>query len=64
MKTQMEYPTAEQINEAIETISKQSTAPDKDTPDWMKRDIRNGIEWALRYLKQHNIQQPPYVKEC
>ena len=46
-------PSTEEIQSAIKEISKKSTAPDKQTPDWMQNDIENGINWVLDYLKQN-----------
>jgi hypothetical protein len=42
-------PTEEEIKADCKEIAKESTAPDKDTPDWMLRDIRNG---HLKCLKR------------
>lgn len=39
--------TNEQIEIEIKILSKQSTAPDKETPDWMESDIRRGIKRGL-----------------
>lgn len=43
-------PTLEEVRSAITEIGKKSTAPDKDTPNWMEKDIENGITWALNYV--------------
>jgi hypothetical protein len=43
-------PTLEEVKIAIKEISKKSTAPDKETPHWMEKDIENGINWALNYV--------------
>ena len=43
-------PTLGEVSAAITEISKKSTAPDKETPDWMENDIKNGINWALNYV--------------
>jgi hypothetical protein len=40
-------PSAEQIDAAIKELGKQSTAPDKETPDWLEADIRRGMLWML-----------------
>lgn len=59
MKTAEEIlPTLEEVKQAIKEIAKKSTAPDKETPDWMERDIQNGINWALNYVTQKLSQQP------
>ena len=43
-------PTLEEVRAAIKEIGKKSTAPDKETPKWMEKDIENGINWALNYI--------------
>lgn len=43
-------PTFEEVKAAIKEIGKKSTAPDKETPNWMEKDIENGINWALNYV--------------
>ena len=45
-------PTIEEVNNAIKEIGKKSTAPDKETPNWMEADIKNGINWALNYVTE------------
>ena len=35
----------EQIEKAVKQLAKESTAPDKDTPDWLEADIRRGMKW-------------------
>lgn len=40
-------PSAEEIDAAIKELGKQSTAPDKETPDWLEADIRRGMLWML-----------------
>lgn len=48
----MNIPTKAEMEAAIEELAKESTAPDKDTPDWIKTDIRRGMMWMLgRILK-------------
>lgn len=46
----MNFPTNEEIEQAVKELAKQSTAPDSETPDWMEADIRRGIMWALKRL--------------
>lgn len=36
-------PSDEEIEKEVEILAKESTAPDKETPDWMKADIRRGM---------------------
>lgn len=43
-------PTLEEVRAAIKEIGKKSTAPDRETPNWMEKDIENGINWALNYV--------------
>lgn len=50
MTTYNEELTEKIIEEAIIELGKKSTAPDKETPDWMKSDIRRGIYWVLTKL--------------
>jgi hypothetical protein len=38
-------PTDEEIEEIAKMLSKESTAPDKDTPDWMIADIKRGLKY-------------------
>lgn len=38
-------PTEEEVRTAVKALGKKSTAPDRDTPNWMERDIENGINW-------------------
>lgn len=47
----VQEPTEEEIESAVNELAKESTAPDKDTPDWMKADIRRGFKKALELLK-------------
>jgi len=35
---------------AIKELAKQSTAPDKDTPDWLESDIKRGAKWMYTRL--------------
>lgn len=35
---------------AINELAKESTAPDKDTPDWMENDIKRGMQWMHKKL--------------
>jgi len=46
----VEMPTEEETEEAIKELGKESTAPDKETPDWMLSDIRRGINWLKNKL--------------
>lgn len=43
MKTKSHNITDDEIESHVDRLSKESTAPDKETPDWMKADIRRGI---------------------
>lgn len=51
---QLNLPSMGEVSDAIEMLAKKSTAPDAETPDWIKADIRNGINWALNYVTKHN----------
>ncbi len=51
---QLNLPSMGEVSDAIEMLAKKSTAPDAETPDWLKADIRNGINWALNYVTKHN----------
>jgi len=42
--------TLEEVRAAITEIGKKSTAHDKETPNWLEKDIENGINWALNYV--------------
>ena len=35
---------------AIKELAKESTAPDKDTPDWLESDIKRGAKWMYKRL--------------
>lgn len=35
---------------AIKDLAKESTAPDKDTPDWLESDIKRGAKWIYTRL--------------
>jgi len=35
---------------AIKKLAKESTAPDKDTPDWLESDIKRGAKWMYARL--------------
>jgi hypothetical protein len=48
-------PTEEEIKAAIKELGKKSTAPDRETPDWMKADIERGIRWALSYRPKEEV---------
>ena len=50
---ELNLPSMGEVSDAIEMLAKESTAPDKETPDWLKADIRNGINWALNYVTKH-----------
>lgn len=47
-------PSEGEISKAVKQLAKESTAPDKDTPDWMESDIRRGIMWAIQRLAPPN----------
>lgn len=51
---ELNLPSMGEVSDAIEMLAKKSTAPDAETPDWLKADIRNGINWALNYVTKHN----------
>jgi pimeloyl-CoA synthetase len=48
------FPSNDEIEKAVKDLAKQSTAPDKETPDWMENDIRRGIMWALQRIEIGN----------
>jgi len=35
---------------AIKELAKESTAPDKETPDWLESDIKRGAKWMYTRL--------------
>ena len=35
---------------AIKELAKESTAPDKETPDWLESDIKRGAKWMYKRL--------------
>ena len=35
---------------AIKELAKENTAPDKETPDWLKSDIKQGTKWMYKRL--------------
>jgi hypothetical protein len=45
--------TDEQIAQDVDLLSKDSTAPDAETPDWMKSDIRRGMVHARLLYEPH-----------
>ena len=51
---ELNLPSMGEVSDEIEMLAKKSTAPDAETPDWLKADIRNGINWALNYVTKHN----------
>jgi hypothetical protein len=53
----LNVPSENEINDAVEIMAKQSTAPDADTPDWIKSDIKKGIRWAIKYF-ENQIWEP------
>lgn len=42
----------EDIEKAVNELAIESTAPDKETPDWMKSDIRRGIIRGIAMAQQ------------
>lgn len=50
----MKLPTQTEIEKAIKELAEYSTAPDKETPDWLETDIRRGIEWAIENIRKAN----------
>jgi hypothetical protein len=52
-------PSLEEVRNAIDDLAKKSTAPDAETPDWLRADIERGVNWALNYVvkksKEHLI---------
>jgi hypothetical protein len=47
--------TDEVIEKEVKRLAKESTAPDKETPDWMKEDIRRGIKAGIE-LASNGVQ--------
>lgn len=39
-----------EVPEAIQQLAKKSTAPDKETPDWIEADIKQGMIWMFKRL--------------
>jgi len=63
--SQFQKPTKEITNKEIEKAAydyavHHSSAPDKETPDWIMADFKAGIEWIKKLL----ISYGEYVKEC
>lgn len=52
------------IEETVKELSKQSTAPDKDTPDWLESDIRNGVNAALSTPSILQHADPEIMKQA
>ena len=50
-------PTDEEIGAAVDQLSKESCAPDRETPDWMKADIRRGMIWMKERLTSFKTNQ-------
>lgn len=48
------YP--KKLYEGINRIAKQSTAPDKETPDWLLTDIRRGAEYAYSLSRDKVVE--------
>jgi hypothetical protein len=48
----------EEMIKAIRELAKQSTAPDKDTPDWIESDIKTGMKWMYNKLTGLDINIP------
>lgn len=45
--------TDKEIEAIVLKLGKESTAPDKDTPDWMLSDIKRGMLWMQEwFIKQ------------
>lgn len=42
--------TEKEIKTALDEIAKKSTAPDKETPDWLRSDIKAGMKWMYERL--------------
>ena len=45
----VDYLQTEMIK-AIKELAKESTVPDKVTPDWMENDIKRGMQWMHKRL--------------
>ena len=43
-------PATDEIEAKIKELATQSTAPDKETPDWLEADIRRGMLWMLNRI--------------
>ncbi len=48
---------AYRIGAAVDQLSKESCAPDRETPDWMKADIRRGMIWMKERLTSFKTNQ-------
>lgn len=53
--------TQEIIENAVTEIAKESTAPDKETPDWMKADIRRGIYAGIKLMQKEKLLPPQEI---
>jgi Lar family restriction alleviation protein len=47
-------PSEEEMHEAVKRMAKESTAPDKETPDWLESDIRRGVRWLIEFIKTNS----------
>ena len=52
----------EMIEQLVKELSKQSTAPDKETPDWMEADIRRGLEAGYQLALKQFPMTPPFTE--
>lgn len=47
----------QKIESLVKELSKQSTAPDKETPDWMEHDIRRGLIHGYQLSQQQLLEK-------
>jgi hypothetical protein len=53
----MKLPTKHEIELAALQLAQESTAPDKETPDWMISDIKRGMVWMMQRMCPHDNER-------
>lgn len=49
-------PQLSEMDKAVKDLAKESTAPDKETPDWMESDIKRGMIWIVNYIQNQILK--------
>lgn len=44
------------LNNAASEYARTSTAPDKETPDWIKTDFKAGVKWILNQIDYDDLE--------